>query len=73
FWDQYDNAQRIDELGLGVRLDTYGFADADLTGAISRLLGDATLRARLDEAGAEIRARDGVRVAADAIERLAAP
>ena len=27
FWDQVDNAQRVDELGLGVRLSTYGFDD----------------------------------------------
>ena len=26
FWDQYDNAQRIDETGFGVRLDTYATA-----------------------------------------------
>ena len=25
FWDQYDNAQRMHELGLGVRLETYAF------------------------------------------------
>jgi len=30
FWDQYDNAQRMHELGLGVRLDTYRFTDAEL-------------------------------------------
>ena len=28
FWDQYDNAQRVDELGFGVRLDTYAFEEA---------------------------------------------
>jgi len=28
FWDQYDNAQRMHELGFGVRLDTYRFTDA---------------------------------------------
>ena len=27
FWDQYDNAQRIHELGFGIRLDTYSFTD----------------------------------------------
>ena len=32
FWDQYDNAQRVDELGLGVRLDTYAFEDDELGG-----------------------------------------
>jgi MGT family glycosyltransferase len=68
FWDQYDNAQRIHELGYGVRLSTYGFADAELTGALDRLLGDAELRAKLAAAGEEIRRRDGLRKAADLIE-----
>ena len=40
FWDQYDNAQRMHELGLGVRLDTYRFTDAQLHDALDRLLGD---------------------------------
>lgn len=69
FWDQYENAQRIDELGFGIRLDTYGFADAELTDAVDRLLADTELRTKLDGIGAAIRARDGLRVGADAIER----
>ena len=44
FWDQHDNAQRVDELGLGVRLDTYEFSDAEMHGALDRLLGDQALR-----------------------------
>jgi UDP:flavonoid glycosyltransferase YjiC (YdhE family) len=70
FWDQYDNAQRVDETGFGVRLPTYAFADGDLTGAIERLLGDGELRTRMAGIGAEIRARDGVARAAAAIERV---
>jgi MGT family glycosyltransferase len=70
FWDQYDNAQRVDERGFGMRLDTYGFTDADLTGAIDRLLHDDDLRERAAGVGRTIRAADGLRVAADAIERL---
>jgi MGT family glycosyltransferase len=70
FWDQYENAQRTDELGFGVRLDTYGFADAELTDAVDRLLADTALRARLAGMGSAIRARDGLRVGADAIERV---
>ncbi len=70
FWDQYDNAQRVHELGYGVRLDTYRFTDAQLRAAVDRLAGDTELRARLAAAGAAIRARDGVGHAADAIERL---
>jgi MGT family glycosyltransferase len=70
FWDQYDNAQRVDELGYGVRLDTYRFTDAELHAAVDRLVGDSQLRGRLAAAGAMIRARDGVGHAADAIGRL---
>lgn len=69
FWDQYENAQRIDELKLGVRLDTYHFADADLTDALDCILADDDLRERVSAIGAAIRARDGLNVAADAIER----
>ncbi|SDG57313.1 glycosyltransferase, MGT family [Sinosporangium album] len=69
FWDQYDNAQRVHELGYGVRLSTYSFTDEELTGALSRLLADTDLRARLAAAGEEIRRRDGLRLAADLIER----
>jgi MGT family glycosyltransferase len=71
FWDQYDNAQRIAELGFGARLDTYGFTDAEMHEALRRLLGDNSLRDRLASAGAAIRARDGVRQAAELIERAA--
>ena len=71
FWDQYDNAQRVDETGFGVRLPTYAFADDDLRRAIDRLLGDADLRGRMARIGAEIQARDGVAKAADAIEAAA--
>ncbi|WP_433414829.1 glycosyltransferase [Microtetraspora malaysiensis] len=72
FWDQYDNAQRVHEKGYGVRLDTYKFADEQLAGALDRLLGDTELRERLAAHGAEIRRRDGLRVAADVIEKIAA-
>jgi MGT family glycosyltransferase len=71
FWDQYDNAQRVDELGYGVRLATYAFTDDDLLGAVDRLLGDTDLRARMDGIGADIRARDGLRRGAGIIERTA--
>ena len=72
FWDQYENAQRVDELGFGVRLDTYAFADAELVDAVERLLADTDLRARLTAMGAAIRDRDGLRVGADVIEKVGA-
>lgn len=69
FWDQYENAQRVDELGFGIRLDTYRFTDGELTGAVDRLLADTALRERMAELGTAVRARDGLRVGADVIER----
>jgi MGT family glycosyltransferase len=70
FWDQYDNAQRMDELDHGVRLDTYAFEDRELADAIDRLLADAPLHERMAAEGEAIRSRDGVAKAADLIESL---
>jgi UDP:flavonoid glycosyltransferase YjiC (YdhE family) len=66
--DQYDNAQRMDELGFGVRLATYDFVDEELTTAVEGLLEDDVLRASLDALGERIRDADGTRRAADLIE-----
>jgi UDP:flavonoid glycosyltransferase YjiC (YdhE family) len=72
FWDQYDNAQRVEETGLGVRLDTYRFTDEQLHAALDQLLGDAALTERLTAVAADAQARDGLTSAADRIEALAA-
>ncbi len=72
FWDQVDNAQRVDELGLGVRLPTYDFEDAQLTGAVDRLLADGALRGRLAAMSARIQASPGTVRAADLIEGVVA-
>ena len=72
FWDQYDNAQRVHERGFGIRLSTYGFTPQELQGAVSSLLEDTELRARVAAAGELIRARAGVSTAADVIERAGA-
>jgi UDP:flavonoid glycosyltransferase YjiC (YdhE family) len=68
FWDQVDNAQRVDELGFGVRLPAYDFEDAQLTGAVDRLLADASLRARLGAISTRLKASPGTVRAADLIE-----
>jgi MGT family glycosyltransferase len=72
FWDQYDNAQRIDETGFGVRLDTYAHEPEQLTGALDRLLDEAALRERLGALSRRLQAAPGTIAAADAIERVAA-
>ncbi|GLU47307.1 glycosyltransferase [Nocardiopsis ansamitocini] len=68
FWDQYDNAQRVHELGLGQRLDPYQFEPDELRATVENLLGNAALRRSLTETGEEIRSREGVVRAADLIE-----
>jgi MGT family glycosyltransferase len=71
FWDQVDNAQRIDETGFGRRLSTYGFRDEELTDAIDELLDDGALEARLAAMSERIKAGSGTVRAADLIERVA--
>ena len=48
FWDQVDNAQRVDETGFGRRLSTYDFRDEELTDAIDELLDDRALAGAAD-------------------------
>ena len=71
FWDQVDNAQRVDETGFGRRLATYDFRDAELTGAIDALLADTAMRSRMAAIAARMQSTAGTVRAADLIERLA--
>ena len=41
FWDQYDNAQRVQELGYGRRLATYGASQDEIVAAVNDLLADS--------------------------------
>jgi MGT family glycosyltransferase len=70
FWDQYDNAQRMHDLGYGVRLRTYDFVDEELITSVDGLLADEVLRSSLDSLGDRIRDTEGTRRAADLIEDL---
>ncbi len=70
FWDQHDNAQRLDETGFGVRLDTYRHTGEELTGAIERLLADEALAARLASTSERLQRAPGTELAADLIERV---
>ncbi|MEA2507657.1 MAG: hypothetical protein QOH48_2275 [Actinomycetota bacterium] len=70
FWDQYDNAQRVQEIGYGIRLDTYRFEERELTRSIDQLLADTGLRRRMAGQAKAIQALDGKTKAADLIERV---
>jgi MGT family glycosyltransferase len=71
FWDQHDNAQRIDETGFGTRLPTYSFGDGDLPAAIDRLLADDALGERLASVSQRLQKNAGNERAAELIERVA--
>jgi MGT family glycosyltransferase len=71
FWDQYDNAQRVDELGFGVRLATYAFDETELLAAIDRIGADRALHARMAGISRRLKANPGTLRAAGLIERLA--
>jgi UDP:flavonoid glycosyltransferase YjiC (YdhE family) len=71
FWDQVDNAQRIDETGFGVRLPAYDFRDEELTDAIDDLLANDALRGRLAAVSKRLKANPGNVRAADLIECVA--
>jgi UDP:flavonoid glycosyltransferase YjiC (YdhE family) len=70
FWDQYDNAQRVHETGLGIRLDTYGHEPQELRAAVDRLLSDDALRERLAVGSRELQSAPGTVRAADLIEQI---
>ncbi len=70
FWDQYDNAQRVDETGFGVRLAPYTFDGRELRAAIDRLLADTALHARMRSVATRVQAEPGTVRAADLIEQL---
>jgi len=71
FWDQHDNAQRVDERGVGVRLPTYSFEEEQLHSTLERLLDDETLRGRCAAAGERLHSRPGPPTAAALIAQVA--
>jgi UDP:flavonoid glycosyltransferase YjiC (YdhE family) len=71
FWDQVDNAQRVDETGFGRRFPAYDFADGEFLAAIDRLLADRALHDRMAAMSSRIKGTSGTVRAADLIEEVA--
>ena len=71
FWDQVDNAQRVDETGFGRRFAAYDFEDDELLRAIDDLLSDRALHDRMATMSARIKGTSGTVRAADLIEAVA--
>jgi UDP:flavonoid glycosyltransferase YjiC (YdhE family) len=70
FWDQYDNAQRMHELGFGIRLATYTFTDQQMHDALEKLLTDSALQNKMSENAKYIQSHDGLAVASAVIEKV---
>ena len=70
FWDQYDNAQRLQETGFGARLPTYDWEEESSSPRSSGCLATMSC-ARMKAIAAEVQAKPGNIRGADLIERLA--
>ena len=71
FWDQPDNAQRVHEAGIGVRLDPYRCTQDELLGSIRALLANDALGTRLRNLSQRLQREPWTRRAAALIEGLA--
>ncbi len=69
-WDGHDNAQRVNDTGHGIGMHRYEWTDEELLGNIDRLLTNSSIRDRLEQTSAYMRARDGRREAARRIDAL---
>ena len=71
FGDQYDNAQRIAETGLGLRLNPFHCTEQELVTAVDRLVNDEQLATRMAQIGQRVRSSKDKQIVADKIEKLA--
>ncbi|HTW20221.1 MAG TPA: nucleotide disphospho-sugar-binding domain-containing protein [Mycobacteriales bacterium] len=71
FWDQHDNAQRVHETGLGVRLSTYEAGARELGAALDAVLKDPARAGRLWDISERLSATPGTERAADLLEGVA--
>lgn len=71
FCDQFDNAQRVDDLRLGKRLDLFNCSRDELLKAIEEILNDSELRQRTKRIGVNMRSRDDVARAVELLHHLA--
>src|SRR5699024_7235602 len=71
FYDQFNNARRVQEKGLGEYLDAYNCTETELIESIDRLLSDRALAAKLDAMATRIRQSQSKVKACIEIERIA--
>ncbi|XP_046909104.2 uncharacterized protein LOC124490619 [Dermatophagoides farinae] len=70
FCDQLDNAQRLSEKKLAIKIQPYNFTDEQLIESIDRLIYDDELNSRLKRASQRILSIDKHEIACDLIEKI---
>ena len=60
FVDQYDNAQRVEDKGFGIRLDTYRCTEDELLTAIESLLNNNELNEKLRKISSRIQSDNSI-------------
>ena len=70
FGDQFDNAQRIQETGLGLRLNPFHCTEDELLSSVDRLVSDLELKERMRAIGERIRSNDDKQRIAKLIEKI---
>ncbi|CAG2119292.1 unnamed protein product [Medioppia subpectinata] len=68
--DQYDNAQRLQESGLGLRLDPFRCTEEELLTSIDKLVNDSNLAQRMESIGDRIRDNNDKQIIAKRFEDL---
>jgi MGT family glycosyltransferase len=71
FWDKSDNAQRVVEAGVGIRLAPRNCTPEKLRSAVKRLLEEPSFRENAQRMARRFAERDGPRLAAGLLEKLA--
>lgn len=71
FGDQMDNAQRIEEKGLGVKLNPYKATQEDFLNAIDKLLTDDSIKSRMKVISENLKKQDNIGKACARLEELA--
>ena len=68
--DTLDNANRIEQLGFGLKLDTNRFTEEQVLTAIDTLLSDTSLNKSLTDVSKRILSEDRLEVAANLVENV---
>lgn len=68
--DQFDNAARVERLGIGLVISRERYTAQRAATALERLLGTPGFARKASEIGRRVQSEDGIAVACDAIERM---